>query len=118
MTRQFGPFQVTENALGLTITASPAHLERIRPEVEALLQPSVGLRPTLEYVRARGAATSREVADALGLQIANASNKLAALQRDGYLVRQERSAPSGGVEFEYRCAGYSAPNTGGRDGRV
>ena len=103
--RRFGPFEVRREGGILVIFADPGQLDRIQPEVEELLQPSIGLRPALEWVRAHGPATSREVADRLGLSIQNTSNKLAALYRDGYLSRSPLSAGSGGVEFEYAARG-------------
>lgn len=63
--------------------------------------PSVGLRPVLAYALAVPSIRTSEVAATLGMQINNASNALSHLWQQGYLLRQEQSAPSGGKEYLY-----------------
>jgi DNA-binding MarR family transcriptional regulator len=64
-------------------------------------QPSIGLREMLAYVFAVPVARASEAAEALQLKIANASNKLKQLWQEGYVLRREQSASSGGVEYTY-----------------
>jgi len=64
-------------------------------------QPGEGKRPMLDYVLSVEAATAGEAARALDIKVPNASNKLKELWKEGYILRQERAAPSGGVEYEY-----------------
>jgi hypothetical protein len=64
-------------------------------------QPSAGLREMLEYVLSVPVARTSEVATALHLKVPNASNKLKQLWREGYILRREQSANTGGVEYEY-----------------
>lgn len=66
-------------------------------------RPPEGLRPMLQHVLVRGVTSSSEASAALRLQISNASNKLKALWRDGYVLRREVVAPSGGIVHEYLC---------------
>lgn len=48
--------------------------------------------------------TTAEVAAQLGLSISNVSNKLKILWTEGYILRREQIAPSGGIEFRYFVA--------------
>jgi hypothetical protein len=64
-------------------------------------QPSAGLHAMLHYVLSLPIARTSEAAAALHLKIPNASNKLKKLWQEGYILRQEQSATSGGVEYEY-----------------
>ena len=64
-------------------------------------EPSVGLREMLEYVNHVPVARTSEAATALHLKVPNASNKLKQLWLEGYILRREQSANSGGVEYEY-----------------
>jgi len=64
-------------------------------------QPGEGTRVMLDYVLPRGAVTAGEAARALDIKVPNASNKLKELWEEGYVLRRERTAPTGGVEFEY-----------------
>jgi hypothetical protein len=65
-------------------------------------QPSMGLRPVLEYVLRVQTISTSETARHFSLSIQNASNKLKRLWEEGYLLRDEQAAPSGGCEFVYR----------------
>jgi len=64
-------------------------------------QPGEGKRAMLDHVLSVGAATAGEAARALDIKVPNASNKLKELWEEGYLLRRERIAPTGGVEYEY-----------------
>jgi len=65
------------------------------------LQPSAGLQDMLRYVLTVPVAFTSEAATALNLKIPNASNKLKQLWLEGYILRREHVASSGGVEFAY-----------------
>ncbi|HVB74451.1 MAG TPA: hypothetical protein VNE38_12930 [Ktedonobacteraceae bacterium] len=64
-------------------------------------QPGTGLREMFKYVISVPIARTSEAATALGLKVPNASNKLKQLWLEGYILRREQSASSGGVEYEY-----------------
>jgi len=64
-------------------------------------QPSIGLRQMLSYVFSVPVARTSEAAARLQVKVPNASNKLKQLWQQGYVLRQERSASSGGVEYDY-----------------
>ena len=64
-------------------------------------QPSAGLRDMLMYVLSVPVARTSDAASALDLKVPNASNKLKQLWLEGYILRRERVAHSGGVEYEY-----------------
>lgn len=63
--------------------------------------PSEGVREMLNFVLSVPKTTTNEVATALEIKISNASNKLKKLWEDGFILRRERTAPTGGVEHEY-----------------
>lgn len=65
------------------------------------VQPSQGSVGTFEYVLTKPGVTASEVANALDLQITNASTKLKQLWEQGFLLRRQETAESGGVEFRY-----------------
>jgi len=65
------------------------------------LRPSQGNATTLEFVLEKGSATAAEVANALDFQITNSSTKLKQLWEQGFLLRRQEVAESGGVEFRY-----------------
>lgn len=61
----------------------------------------------LTYVLRSGEVGTGQVAADLGISVPNASTRLKKLVSDGYLLRREDVADSGGVEFTYlpiRCA--------------
>lgn len=64
-------------------------------------QPSAGLQDMLRYVLSVPVAFTSEAASTLNLKIPNASNKLKQLWLEGYILRQEHVASSGGVEYAY-----------------
>lgn len=65
------------------------------------IQPSQGNAATFEYVLEKGSATAAEISNAFDFQITNASTKLKQLWEQGFLLRRQESAESGGVEFRY-----------------
>lgn len=62
---------------------------------------SVGLKDMLHYVLSVPVARTNEAAASLHLKTPNASNKLKQLWLEGYILRREQSASTGGVEYEY-----------------
>lgn len=64
-------------------------------------KPSPGLQDMFNYVLLVSVARTSEAATSLGLKVPNASNKLKQLWQEGYVLRREQSANSGGVEYEY-----------------
>lgn len=56
----------------------------------------------VKHVERRGHTTSPAMADAFGMTVQNASNRLAQLIDKGYLVRYNAGSPSGGDMFEYK----------------
>lgn len=68
-------------------------------------QPSQGNREALEFALKRPYARAAELADTMNFSIANASTKFKQLWEQGFLMRTESAADSGGVEFLYRRIG-------------
>ncbi len=64
-------------------------------------QPGEGLREMIGYVLSVPSTITSEAAQILHLKVPNASNKLKQLWQEGYILRRERTANSGGVEYEY-----------------
>ena len=64
-------------------------------------QPSQGNAAAFEYALKKKSITASELANAFDLQITNASTKLKQLWENGFILRQQESAESGGVEFRY-----------------
>jgi predicted transcriptional regulator len=62
---------------------------------------TIGLEEMLLDVLGVPVARTSEAAATLHLKVPNASNKLKALWSEGYILRLEQSAESGGVEYEY-----------------
>jgi hypothetical protein len=70
------------------------------------LEPSSGNREALEFALTRPAVRAAEFAESVrGISIANASTKFKQLWEQGFLIRSDGSADSGGVEFIYRRIG-------------
>ena len=65
------------------------------------VKPSQGNVATFEFVLGKKSVTASELANALDLQITNASTKLKQLWEQGFLLRRQEIAESGGVEFRY-----------------
>lgn len=75
-------------------------------EVEVIgLRPSAGNREPLDYALGRSEVRAAAFADVAGISIANASTKFKQLWEQGFLMRIEGAADSGGVEFSYRRIG-------------
>lgn len=69
-------------------------------------QPSRGNRDALAFALSRPQVRAAEYADATpAMSIANASTKFKQLWEQGFLLRRERVAESGGVEFLYQRIG-------------
>ncbi len=66
-----------------------------------VLSPST--RTLVEYVLRSGTAVTAQVAADLGLSVPNASTRLKALVTQGYLLRVEEGAVSGGYEYRYQA---------------
>lgn len=64
-------------------------------------QPSQGNMPAFEYVLGRGSVTASDLASEFDLQITNASMKLKQLWEQGFVLRRQEIAESGGIEFRY-----------------
>lgn len=65
------------------------------------LQPPKGTMAILQYILKVPMATTGEIVKAVKLNVPNVSNKLKRLYEDGFLMRRQRVAESGGLEFEY-----------------
>jgi hypothetical protein len=68
-------------------------------------KPSSGNREALLFTLEQRQARAAEFADYANLSIANASTKFKQLWEQGFLMRSESAADSGGVEFVYRRIG-------------
>ena len=62
---------------------------------------SVSTAGLLEYVLRNGSVLASQVAADLDLSVQNASTRLKKLVADGYIMRTEDVAESGGIEFQY-----------------
>jgi hypothetical protein len=60
-------------------------------------------RALVEYVLTKGSVLASQVAADLQLSVQNASTRLKKLVADGYCLRAEDVAESGGIEFKYRA---------------
>lgn len=65
------------------------------------LNPSEGTREALEFAMNRSQARASEFAAEKGISLANASMKFKKLWDQGFLLRREAIAESGGVEYVY-----------------
>lgn len=69
-------------------------------------KPSAGNRGAFEFALARSQARAAEFAETVdGMSIANASMKFKQLWEQGFLLRSDGAADSGGVEFLYQRIG-------------
>lgn len=62
---------------------------------------SEAMRLIFNVVVTQSGVTTAETAERLEQTVSNVSNKMKALFKAGYILRRERVAPSGGIEFEY-----------------
>ena len=70
------------------------------------IEPSQGCREAFQFALQRPQARSTEFAESKkGITIANASMKFKQLWEQGFLLRQESTADSGGVEYVYNRIG-------------
>lgn len=60
-------------------------------------------RALVEYVLRKGDAFTAQVAADLGISVPNASTRLKTLVTQGYLLRLEEGAASGGYEYKYQA---------------
>lgn len=72
------------------------------------LEPSSSSRTLLDFIAAHHSSTTAKVAEALSISVQNASTRLKRLYEEGYVMRIEETAETGGREFVYRVAGASA----------
>jgi hypothetical protein len=66
------------------------------------LEPSEGARQAFEFAMGRPQVRAAEFAAEKNLSIANASMKFKQLWEQGFLLRRESTADTGGVEFVYQ----------------
>ena len=66
------------------------------------LKPSEGMREAFQFAMGRGQSRAAEFAIKMGISIANASMKFKQLWEQGFLLRREGTADTGGVEFVYQ----------------
>ncbi len=105
-----------EKGFFLTHLKSKDLLDNWKAGAEALLQPinvvtdrlitigptpSKGNQDVLDYVNSISRTTASEVSKKLKIQITNASTKLNNLKEQGFILRKEMTAASGGKEYEY-----------------
>jgi len=79
----------------LMIEATDGRLQTLGAE------PSPGNLPAFTFALERSSARAAEFAAATKVSITNASTKFKQLWEQGFLLRRQNLAPSGGVEFEY-----------------
>jgi hypothetical protein len=68
-------------------------------------EPREGAREAFEFAMSRPQTRATEFAAARGITIANASMKFKQLWEQGFLLRRESTADTGGVEFVYQRIG-------------
>jgi hypothetical protein len=68
-------------------------------------KPSEGSREAFQFAMGRAHSRATEFATEKGLSIANASMKFKQLWEQGYLLRRESAADTGGVEYVYQRIG-------------
>ncbi|MFV3305164.1 winged helix-turn-helix domain-containing protein [Pseudomonas sp. NY15181] len=85
----------------LTVWANDGY-DIIGPEI------SSSTRALLDCVLSQRSVTAAKVAEALKISVPNASTKLKKLKDQGYILRAEEAAESGGIEYVYLAIGESA----------
>ncbi len=78
------------------------NFEVIGPEI------SSSAKELLHYVLSKRSVTAAKVAETLEISVPNASTKLKKLLDQGYILRAEETAESGGIEYVYHAIGESA----------
>jgi len=71
-----------------------------RPKVLGL-SPSQGNEAALNFALSKAKIKAAELASAVGVSVTNASTKLKQLWDQGFLLRREEPAESGGIEYSY-----------------
>jgi hypothetical protein len=74
--------------------------EHGRPTIMGL-QPNQGVSDALQFALQRDEARAAEFAASLRVSITNASNKFKQLWEQGFILRREAAAESGGMEYVY-----------------
>ncbi|AYQ84017.1 winged helix-turn-helix domain-containing protein [Pseudomonas aeruginosa] len=69
---------------------------------------SSSTRELLDCVLSQRSVTAAKVAETLQISVPNASTKLKKLKDQGYILRAEEAAESGGIEYVYLAIGESA----------
>lgn len=69
------------------------------------VKPSEGAREAFQFAMGRSQSRAAEFAVQKGISIANASMKFKQLWEQGFLLRRESTADTGGVEFVYCSIG-------------
>lgn len=64
-------------------------------------------RQLVEKIRESGEITAKQISDAYSISIQNASMKLNALHKKGYLARDIEAHESGGIEYVYMVRDFS-----------
>ena len=64
-------------------------------------EPSTSGRELLDYVLTNRSVLASQVAADLNLSVQNASTRLKRLVADGYILRAEDIASTGGIEYKY-----------------
>lgn len=80
----------------ITVWADYGH-QVIGPEI------SSSTKELLDCVLSQGSVTAARVAEDLKISVANASTKLKKLRDQGYILRTEEAAESGGIEYVYHA---------------
>lgn len=57
----------------------------------------------LNFLKKKKKTTTSQIASSMNLSVQNASSKLKKLVDDGYILRFEETAESGGIEFIYQA---------------
>lgn len=71
-------------------------------------EPSTSSKLLLDFIATHRSSTTANVAEALSISVQNASTRLKRLYEEGYVMRVEETAESGGREYVYKVAGFSA----------
>ncbi|QXZ13538.1 winged helix-turn-helix transcriptional regulator [Pseudomonas sp. AO-1] len=71
-------------------------------------EPTAASKPLLELVISHRSTTTAKVAEELSISVQNASTRLKRLAEEGFLMRVEEAAETGGKEFIYQVVGKSA----------
>lgn len=83
----------------------PILLWRDKSAVLIGMKPTEGTREAFQFAMGRTQSRASEFAAQKNLSIANASMKFKQLWEQGFLLRRESTADTGGVEFVYHCIG-------------